>query len=386
MTASAPAFSDAPKDANRHAFSEHADFEHIHVEMRPLSRPAGSVVESLFDAWIWLDNPTQYNSYTTDSLRELCLALDWASTRADVNCIVLTAVGDRAFCTGGNTLEYEEDYSWRPQEYRTYMGVFNRMVSLILENEKPVINRVNGMRIAGGQEMGLACDFTISSDLARYGQAGPKHGSAPDGGSTDFLDLYVGFAHAMESCVLCEHWSAHKAHHIGLVNQIVPVLRNSEGEWIPNPLVRLDWVDPVSGQIVYGEFLEGEDKRVGREVMRGCEVNLSNLDEAVERLSWKLVNTFPGCTRKTLTSVRKKKLHWWDANRETNREWLALNMAVEAAAGFRAFNLGGRELEDGSRTSRQVDFIEVRRAIARGERWTDELVESWMPKAPEEDS
>jgi 6-oxo-cyclohex-1-ene-carbonyl-CoA hydrolase len=84
--------------------------------------------------------------------------------------------------------------------------------------------------------------------------------------------------------------------------------------------------------------------------------------------------------------VRKKKLHWWDANRETNREWLALNMAVEAAAGFRAFNLGGRELEDGSRTSRQVDFIEVRRAIARGERWTDELVESWMPKAPEEDS
>jgi 6-oxo-cyclohex-1-ene-carbonyl-CoA hydrolase len=354
--------------------------------LRPLEGPNGRVVEDLFDAWIWLDNPSQYNSYTTASLRELCLALDWASTRADVNCVILTAVGDRAFCTGGNTVEYENDYSWRPQEYRTYMGVFNRMVSLILENEKPVINRVNGMRIAGGQEMGLACDFTVSSDLARYGQAGPKHGSAPDGGSTDFLDLYVGFSRAMESCVLCEHWSAHKSLHLGLINQVVPVLKNSEGKWIPNPLVRLDWVDPASGQIVYGDFLEGEEKRAAQEILKKYETDFSALDNAVNELSWKLANTFPGCTRKTLTSVRKKKLHWWDANRETNREWLALNMAVEAAAGFRAFNQGGQVQKDGSRTPRQVDFIEVRRAIAKGEFWSEELVETWMPKSSEEES
>jgi 6-oxo-cyclohex-1-ene-carbonyl-CoA hydrolase len=77
--------------------------------------------------------------------------------------------------------------------------------------------------------------------------------------------------------------------------------------------------------------------------------------------------------------VRKKKLHWWDANRESNREWLALNMAVEAAAGFRAFNVGGGKREDGSRIPREVDFIEVRQAIARGEEWTPELVESFMP-------
>jgi 6-oxo-cyclohex-1-ene-carbonyl-CoA hydrolase len=378
--------SDISYESNRHAFSLNSNFEHLKVELRPLEGPNGRVVEDLFDAWIWLDNPSQYNSYTTASLRELCLALDWASTRADVNCVILTAVGDRAFCTGGNTVEYENDYSWRPQEYRTYMGVFNRMVSLILENEKPVINRVNGMRIAGGQEMGLACDFTVSSDLARYGQAGPKHGSAPDGGSTDFLDLYVGFSRAMESCVLCEHWSAHKSLHLGLINQVVPVLKNSEGKWIPNPLVRLDWVDPASGQIVYGDFLEGEEKRAAQEILKKYETDFSALDNAVNELSWKLANTFPGCTRKTLTSVRKKKLHWWDANRETNREWLALNMAVEAAAGFRAFNQGGQVQKDGSRTPRQVDFIEVRRAIAKGEFWSEELVETWMPKSSEEES
>ena len=43
------------------------------------------------------------------------------------------------------------------------------------------------MRIGGGQEIGMACDFTVAQDLARFGQAGPKHGSAPIGGATDFL-------------------------------------------------------------------------------------------------------------------------------------------------------------------------------------------------------
>jgi 6-oxocyclohex-1-ene-carbonyl-CoA hydrolase len=60
---------------------------------------------------------------------------------------------------------------------------------------------LNGMRNAGGQEIGMACDFSIAVDTARFGQAGPKHGSAPAGGSTDFLPLYVGFARAMESAV-----------------------------------------------------------------------------------------------------------------------------------------------------------------------------------------
>jgi hypothetical protein len=55
-------------------------------------------------------------------------------------------------------------------------------------------------------------------------------------------------------------------------------------------------------------------------------------------------------------------------------------MAVEAAAGFRAFNIGGQHKKDGSRTPREVDFIKMRRAIAKGEHWSSELVESWMYK------
>src|SRR5262245_62433139 len=85
-----------------------------------------------------------------------------ASNERDVSSVVFTGVGDKAFCTGGNTKEYAEYYAGHPQEYRQYMRLFNDMVSAILACDKPVICRVNGMRIGGGQEIGLACDFSVA--------------------------------------------------------------------------------------------------------------------------------------------------------------------------------------------------------------------------------
>src|SRR6185369_8322748 len=203
---------------------------------KPARRPDSSPVEGLYNAWIWLDNPSQYNSYTTEMVKAVIHAFRNASNERDVNCVVFTGVGDKAFCTGGNTKEYAEYYAGQPQEYRQYMRLFNDMVSAILACDKPVICRVNGMRIGGGQEIGMACDFSVAQDLARFGQAGPKHGSAPDGGSTDFLPLFVGVERAMESCALCELWSAHKAQRLGLLTEIVPALR-VDGAIRPNPLV-----------------------------------------------------------------------------------------------------------------------------------------------------
>src|SRR5678815_5272523 len=194
----------------------------VRFERRPARKPDGTIGQGLYNAWIWLDNTSQYNSYTTEMTKAVILAFRAASNARDVNCVVFTGAGDKAFCTGGNTQEYAEYYAGHPQEYRQYMRLFNDMVSAILACDKPVICRVNGMRIGGGQEIGMACDFSVAQDLARFGQAGPRHGSAPDGGSTDFLALFVGIEAAMQSCTLCEPWSAHKAHRLGLLSRIVP--------------------------------------------------------------------------------------------------------------------------------------------------------------------
>ena len=146
----------------------------LRYEKRPATRPDGSVAPGLYNAWITLDNPAQFNSYTTDMVKGVILAFRAASNARDVNCVVFTGAGDKAFCTGGNTKEYAEYYAGHPQEYRQYMRLFNDMVSAILACDKPVICRVNGMRIGGGQEIGMACDFSVAQDLARFGQAGPE--------------------------------------------------------------------------------------------------------------------------------------------------------------------------------------------------------------------
>ena len=201
------------------------DFKEIIYELRPCLDNKGNAVDGLNNAWIFLNNPKQYNSYTTAAVKEIILAFRAASNDRSVVAVVFSAVGDKAFCTGGNTKEYAEYYAGRPMEYKQYMRLFNDMITSILHCDKPVICRVNGMRIAGGQEIGMACDFTISSDLAIFGQAGPKHGSAPDGGSTDFLHLYVGIERAMQSGILCEMWTAYEAQNIGLISDVIPVLK-----------------------------------------------------------------------------------------------------------------------------------------------------------------
>lgn len=213
----------------------------------------------------------------------------------------------------------------------------------------------------------MACDFSLAQDLATFGQAGPRHGSAPDGGSTDFLPLFVGIEAAMQSCTLCEQWSAHKALRMGLLSGIVPALR-IDGRFVPNPLVVTErWIDAY-GRVVHGDFKSGEEREQAKQRLARGEVDLALLDQAVAELVWKLANTMPGCLTKTIESVRKHKLEHWDRNKESNRAWLALNMTNEGRAGFRAFH-------EGAGNCREADFLLLRRRLAEGADWNGSLIE-----------
>lgn len=348
------------------------EFKEIIYELHPCLDNDHNPVKGLYNAWIMLNNPKQLNSYTTSAVKEIILAFRQASNNRSVVAVIFSGVGDRAFCTGGNTKEYAEYYTGRPLEYKQYMRLFNDMITSILMCDKPVICRVNGMRVAGGQEIGMACDFTVSTDLAVFGQAGPKHGSAPDGGSTDFLHLFVGIERAMQSCTLCEMWSAYEAKEYGLITQVVPVLK-VDGQFVRNPLLVTDsWLDN-SGEPVYGKRKSGDDYKKGKETLLSGTIDLTPLDNVVENLATRLMYMMPDCISKTLNSLRKKKLEHWDNNQQSNRDWLALNMMTEAKAGFRAFN-------EGPKGNREVDFIKLRRLLSEGHPWGEELVEAILPQ------
>src|SRR5487761_467212 len=253
-----------PATLVEHTLVPELSFPGLRVEKRPAKLPDGTVVDGLYNSWIILDNPSQLNSYTTAMVKGVILAFRAASVARDVVAVVFTGSGDRAFCTGGNTAEYAEYYAGNPQEYRQYMRLFNDMVSAILGCDKPVICRVNGMRIGGGQEIGTACDFSIAQDLARFGQAGPKHGSAPIGGATDFLPVAIGTERAMVACVLCEPFSAHEAYFMGMIADIVPGLK-VDGKFIANPLVETSRISDEYGHLVFGRPKTGDALRAGQE-------------------------------------------------------------------------------------------------------------------------
>ncbi len=341
-------------------------------EKRPIIDPSGNPVDGIYSAWIILNNPRQYNSYTTEMVKGVIAGFQRASADSSVVAAIFTAVGDKAFCTGGNTKEYAEYYSKRPNEYGLYMDLFNGMVDSILNCKKPTICRVNGMRVAGGQEIGMACDLTLSSDMAIFGQAGPKHGSAPDGGSTDFLPWMLPMELAMWNCVSCEMWSAYKMQRLGLISKCVPVLKDGD-KWIRNPLIHTESY-VADGEIVYGEFKSGEDAKQARQIIKDTPTDFTLLDKEVGKVLWTFTNLFPGCLIKSVDGVRMKKKFFWDQAKIINRHWLAANMNGEAFLGFNAFNTKKITGKD------TIDFIEFRRLMAESKTFDDEFMAAVLAK------
>lgn len=343
----------------------------IIYEKRPVIDDKGEPVKGLYAAWVILNNPAQYNSYTTDMVKGVIAGFHKASMDRSVVAVVFTGAGTKAFCSGGNTKEYAEYYSANPSEYALYMDLFNAMIDAILMCKKPVICRVNGMRVAGGQEIGMACDITLSSDLAVFGQAGPKHGSAPVGGTTDFITSYLGIEHALWSCISCELWSAYKMERLGLISKAVPVLKYNS-KFIRNPLVVTDKYF-ADGEVVYGEPVKGEAAREAKKMIKEGEIDLSPLDKEVDKVIWKLTNLFPHCLMMSIDGIRMKKKFFWDQAKMISRHWLAANMMSEAYLGFNAFN--NRKLT-GKDT---IDFIKYRQMVADAKPFDQEFVDAVMP-------
>jgi 6-oxo-cyclohex-1-ene-carbonyl-CoA hydrolase len=295
-----------------------------------------------------------------------------AQEARNVVAVVFTGAGNNAFCTGGNTKEYSEYYSQKPTEYNEYMTLFNTMVDSILMCQKPVIRRINGMSIAGGQEIGGACDVAVAVDTAVFGQAGPRHGSAPVGGASDFLPWGLTIEDAMWNCVSCENWSAYKMLRKNYLSKVVMVLKQGD-KFIRNPQVITDkWID--NGELVYGEMVTGAEAQKARELVKSCTYDHSLLDAEVNKIVWTFTNLFPHCLMKSIAGVRQKKKYFWDLNKNDHLFWLGVNMSSEAFLGFTAFNTKKITGKD------TIDFIKYRRMIAEGHLVDDELFEAVLGK------
>lgn len=169
-------------------------------------------------AHITINRPQVMNAFRGKTCDELIDALNKAGWDKSIGVIVLGGAGDRAFCTGGDQSAHDGNY-----DGRGIIGLpVEELQSLIRDVPKPVIARVQGYAIGGGNVLATLCDFTIASEKAQFGQVGPKVGSVDPGFGTAYLARVVGEKRAREIWYLCRRYSAAEAYQMGLVNAVVP--------------------------------------------------------------------------------------------------------------------------------------------------------------------
>jgi 2-ketocyclohexanecarboxyl-CoA hydrolase len=170
-------------------------------------------------ATITINRPEKYNAFRGQTVEELISAFNRAGWDPAIGVIVLTGSGEKAFCTGG-------DQSAHAGAYDGSRGLVGMPVEelhwLIRAVPKPVIARVNGYAIGGGNVLVTLCDLAIAADTAQLGQVGPKMGSVDPGFGTAYLSRVVGEKRAREIWYLCRRYSAQEACDMGMVNKVVP--------------------------------------------------------------------------------------------------------------------------------------------------------------------
>lgn len=169
-------------------------------------------------ATVTINRPERLNAFRMQTIIEMGEALERAADDESVGVVVLTGAGERAFCVGGDVA----DPTRTAAEKRHLHTLSHRVANAIRNNGKPVIAKVRGYCIGGGNELNVMCDLTLSGESGRFGQAGPKIGSAPLWWGCQLMPAVVGEKKAREILFLVRQYSAYEALEMGLVNKVVP--------------------------------------------------------------------------------------------------------------------------------------------------------------------
>ncbi len=172
-------------------------------------------------ATITINRPEVHNAFRGQTCEELIDAFNRAAWNDDIGAIVLTGAGERAFCSGGDQKVHDGSY-----DGRGIIGLpVEELHTIIRDAPKPVIAKVRGWCIGGGNVLATICDLTIAAEDAIFGQVGPAMGSADPGYGALLLSNIVGEKRAKEIWFLCRRYSAREALDMGLVNTVVPAAK-----------------------------------------------------------------------------------------------------------------------------------------------------------------
>ncbi|MGA2520479.1 MAG: enoyl-CoA hydratase-related protein [Acidimicrobiales bacterium] len=181
-------------------------------------------------SWITLNRPEVRNAITPDQRERVIELLEEASASLEVGAVVLTATGE-GFCTGADLRAGRRPAPPRPEgapdrimgdAARMIRRGAQRLVSAVLDCEKPVVGAVNGTAAGIGAHLAFACDLVVAAAGVRFIEVFVRRGISPDGGGAYLLPRLIGLQKAKELVFFGDDLHAEDAAALGLVNRVVP--------------------------------------------------------------------------------------------------------------------------------------------------------------------
>jgi 2-(1,2-epoxy-1,2-dihydrophenyl)acetyl-CoA isomerase len=193
-------------------------------------------------AWLTLNRPDAANAITPDQRNRTIELMEAASGDLNVRAVVITAAGEKHFCTGADLRVSRIPVNPGPDDApekalgdvgRNIKRGAQRLVASIMDCEKPVIAAVNGTAAGIGAHIAFAADLVIAADNAKFIEVFVRRGITPDGGGAYMLPRLVGLQKAKELILFGRDVKAEEAERIGLVNKVVPnaELHAAAAEW-----------------------------------------------------------------------------------------------------------------------------------------------------------
>ena len=169
-------------------------------------------------ARITINRPEVHNAFRLETLDQLAHAFEQADGDTSVGVMILTGAGTKAFSSGGD-VNSESDFNYHNA------WIYNRrllhLAATMRNSAKPIIARIDGWCVGGGNELNLLCDLAIATESSRFGQAGSRVGSVPIWYGTQILPRFIGERKAKEVLFLCKQYSAAEAKDLGWINEVV---------------------------------------------------------------------------------------------------------------------------------------------------------------------
>lgn len=230
-------------------------------------------------AKITINRPQVRNAFRPQTVMDMINAMAICREDNDINVVVFTGEGDKAFCSGGDqNVKSKAGYVGEDGVPRLNVLDLQKMIRSL---PKPVIAMVNGYAIGGGHVLHVICDLSIASENAIFGQTGPKVGSFDGGFGASYLARIVGQKKAREIWFLCEQYSAQEALDMGLVNKVVPFdqLEDEVVKWAKTMMKR----SPMALRMLKSAFNAELDGQAGIQELAGNATLLYYMtDEAQE--------------------------------------------------------------------------------------------------------